>query len=290
MPELPEVETTLRGIQPYVEDAIFVDLEVRNPALRWPVLTKDLQQLLGQTVLSCERRAKYILLHTEKGSAMLHLGMSGSLRVLSADEKDNLKKHDHIDLCFRRTSIDQEKESTGSSSENVWIVRFHDPRRFGSLLFLSKGEQQQHPLLSKLGPEPLTNEFNEDYLFKLSRKRQQAVKNFIMNGHIVVGVGNIYASEALFLAKVRPTRPAKKVTKREYQRLCQAIKMVLAKAIEVGGTTLRDFTSSDGQAGYFRQKLNVYDRDGKPCKSCGNEIKRVVIGQRSSFYCPSCQK
>lgn len=286
MPELPEVETTLRGIQPFVDGAILSKVEVRNASLRWPVPVKELQTLTGQQVNRSYRRAKYILLETSKGSMMLHLGMSGSVRVVDAALQEAPAKHDHIDLHFQQVLEDE-----GAHKE--WIIRYHDPRRFGSLLFIDSKEQLEvdtHPLLEKLGPEPLSDSFNAEHLFKHSRKRNVAVKNFIMNGHVVVGVGNIYASECLFLAKVRPTRPAGKVTKAEYAKITDAIKQVLDKAIKVGGTTLRDFTGSDGKAGYFSQKLNVYDRGEKSCKECNFEIKRIIIGQRSSFYCPQCQK
>jgi len=250
VPELPEVETTLKGIQPYVEKSTLVGVVVRNGSLRWPVPVEDVESLVGQCIQSTTRRAKYILMQTEQGALMLHLGMSGSVRI---------------------------------------IDRYHDPRRFGSLLFVDNNTGR-HPLLEKLGPEPLSKEFNSSYLFKSSRKRSVAVKNFVMDGHVVVGVGNIYASESLFMAGVRPTRPANKVTRKEYELIVKAIKEVLATAISVGGTTLRDFTQSDGQAGYFQQKLNVYDQEGKACNVCCTPIKRIVIGQRSSFYCHSCQK
>jgi len=261
VPELPEVETTLKGIQPYVEKSTLVEVVVRNESLRWPVPVADIESLVGQCIKSATRRAKYILMQTEKGALMLHLGMSGSVRILGSEDTAELKKHDHIDLVFEQ------------ADSKRYILRYHDPRRFGSLLFVDNNEGQ-HPLLEKLGPEPLSEEFNADYLFKSSRKRSVAVKNFVMDGHVVVGVGNIYASESLFMAGVRPTRPANKVTRKEYELITQAIKKVLAKAISVGGTTLRDFTQSDGQAGYV----------------CGTLIKRIVIGQRSTFYCPNCQK
>ena len=280
MPELPEVETTLRGIQPFIDDAVLTHIEVRNASLRWPVPVKDLQSLIGDKVVRSYRRAKYILLETAKGTMMLHLGMSGSVRIIAKDKQEPPGKHDHLDLCFHQLSSSHENQE--------WILRYHDPRRFGSFLFIGVN-QNTHPLLEKLGPEPLSEKFNQELLFKQSRRRSVAIKNFIMNGHVVVGVGNIYASEALFMARIRPTRPAGKVTKAEYQRLSDAIKAVLQKAINVGGTTLRDFTGSDGQAGYFSQELNVYDLDGQPCQVCGSLIKRIIIGQRSSFYCPQCQ-
>lgn len=282
MPELPEVETTLRGIQPFIENAILTSVDVRNPALRWPVPTVRLESLIGQEVRRLYRRAKYIIFETSQGAMMLHLGMSGSVEIIKKSVAKNIRKHDHVDLIF-------EKKSTTSGKFEEWILRYHDPRRFGSLLFIEHGNAS-HPLLEMLGPEPLSDDLTGSYLFTQSRKRTVAVKNLIMNGHVVVGVGNIYASEALFIAKVRPMRPAGKVTKTEYERISDAIKTVLAKAIAVGGTTLRDFTGSNGQAGYFSQKLNVYDRDKDGCRLCGTLIKRINIGQRSSFYCSSCQR
>ena len=271
MPELPEVETTLRGIAPFVTNATITGIEVRNPSLRWPVPVEEMQQLLGQTIIAGNRRAKYILLSTANTALMIHLGMSGSLRVLDPDTPAG--KHDHIDM-----SLDGSK-----------ILRYNDPRRFGSWLLID-GAVDNHPLLSHLGPEPLSDDFNGAHLFRLSRKRKVAVKNFIMDGKIVVGVGNIYASEALFMAQVRPGRQASKVTRREYDELAARIRFVLKRSIDMGGTTLRDFTQADGQAGYFKQKLQVYDRLGEPCRVCQEPIKKVIIGQRSSFYCPSCQR
>jgi len=271
MPELPEVETTLRGIHPFVMDAKLTAVDVRNSSLRWPVPVSELEQLVGQRVAQASRRAKYILLDFRSATVILHLGMSGSLRVL--DKEHVPQKHDHIDLVFNDTKV----------------LRFNDPRRFGCLL-VSHGDLDEHKLLSHLGPEPLDEVFDAEYLFKQSRKRSVPIKNFIMQGQVVVGVGNIYASEALFLAGVRPTRHASKVTKREYSKLVEAIKFVLKRSIDMGGTTLRDFTRVDGQAGYFKQKLQVYDRLDQPCRECGTVIKKIVIGQRSSFYCPKCQK
>jgi formamidopyrimidine-DNA glycosylase len=212
---------------------------------------------------------------------MLHLGMSGSVRMLSKNNVGAPGKHDHIDLVF-------------TLKEEQWLLRYNDPRRFGSLLFVGPrtidSNQLIHPLLEKLGPEPLSDDFDANLLFTLSRKRNVAIKNFIMNGHVVVGVGNIYASESLFMSGIKPMRPAGKVTRAEYEKLTSAIKQILAKAIQVGGTTLRDFTGSDGKAGYFQQTLNVYERDKDACVNCGTIIKRIVIGQRSSFYCSRCQK
>lgn len=270
MPELPEVETTLRGITPFVTNATITGVEVRNPSLRWPVPVEQMQELLGQPIISGYRRAKYILLNTANTTLMIHLGMSGSLRVL--DPETPAGKHDHIDLSLNGSKI----------------LRYNDPRRFGSWLLID-GSVDSHPLLSHLGPEPLSDAFNGEHLFRLSRKRKVAVKNFIMDGKIVVGVGNIYASEALFMAGVRPGRQATRVTRREYDNLADRIKFVLQRSIDMGGTTLRDFTRADGQAGYFKQKLQVYDRFAEPCRVCQTPIKKVTIGQRSSFYCPSCQ-
>ena len=271
MPELPEVETTLRGIAPFVERATLTSVEVRNASLRWPVPVQGLQTLVGQTVQGGYRRAKYILLPMQSATLMIHLGMSGSLRVLPPDTPAG--KHDHIDI--------------GLNGDRV--LRYHDPRRFGSWLLI-EGDVNQHTLLSRLGPEPLSDAFDSEYLFRQSRKRRIPVKNFIMDGTVVVGVGNIYASEALFMAGIRPTRKAAKVTRHDYVRLVETIQFVLRRSIDMGGTTLRDFTQADGQAGYFRQKLQVYDRLGEPCRVCSTSIKKIVIGQRSSFYCPVCQR
>lgn len=271
MPELPEVETTLRGIKPFVVNATLSSINVRNASLRWPVPVAELELLLGLQVISATRRAKYILLDLQSAVVILHLGMSGSLRIL--DKSHVPQKHDHIDLIFNDSKI----------------LRFNDPRRFGCLL-VTKQPVEEHKLIAHLGPEPLSESFNSDYLFQQSRKCNIPLKNFIMQGQLVVGVGNIYASEALFLANIRPTRRAKQVTRGECKKLVAAIKHILRKSIEVGGTTLRDFTHVDGQAGYFKQKLQVYNRLNKPCRECGGLIEKIVIGQRSSFYCPTCQK
>ena len=271
MPELPEVETTLRGIHPFVMNAELSDVTVRNPSLRWPIPVIALESLVGQRITRVSRRAKYILLGFDSATVILHLGMSGSLRVL--DKGHAPKKHDHVDLLL----------------SDKKILRFNDPRRFGCLL-LTHDAPEEHKLLSHLGPEPLHDSFDAEYLFKQSRKRNVPVKNFIMQGQVVVGVGNIYASEALFMAGVRPMRVACKVTQQEYSKLVDTIKFVLQRSIDMGGTTLRDFTRVDGQAGYFKQKLQVYDRLDKPCRECDALVKKIVIGQRSSFYCPKCQR
>ena len=271
MPELPEVETTLRGIEPYLLHNQIKQIIVRNASLRWPIPSQDLPVLHGCTIDALSRRAKYVLIHTSKGSLILHLGMSGSVRIV--DTSVEPEKHDHVDIIL------------GDGK----VMRFNDPRRFGCLLF-SVSDPLQHKLIKHLGPEPLSAEFNGDYLYQQSRKRTIAIKNFIMDGKVVVGVGNIYASESLFMSGIKPTMAANKLSSKRYAKLAHSIKKVLAKAIESGGTSLRDFTQSDGKPGYFGQELQVYGREAEPCLVCGTEIKQVVIGQRSSFYCPRCQK
>jgi len=242
---------------------------VRDPRLRWPV-PDEIHRAERQRVIGLRRRAKYLLIELEQGGLIIHLGMSGSLRVLS--EFMAPEKHDHFDI-----------ELEGGA-----CLRFNDPRRFGAFLW-ADGSPDSHELLSKLGPEPLSDDFSADYLFSRSRKRRVAVKNFIMNGHVVVGVGNIYASEALFMAGIHPQRAAGKISADRYAGLVDSIRDVLSRAIRQGGTTLRDFVNSDGAPGYFAQELLVYDRAGKDCFQCGAAIRQKVIGQRSSYYCPSCQ-
>lgn len=270
MPELPEVETTRRGIAPHIEGQRISRIIVRQPRLRWPVPRGLDKRLAGQVIQQVERRGKYLLIETAEGSLILHLGMSGSLRI--TDPAIPPRKHDHVDIVL----------------DNGKCLRFHDPRRFGAMLWSRK--PLSHELIKNLGPEPLGDDFNGDYLFEQSRGRKLAVKNFIMDSHVVVGVGNIYASEALFLAGIHPSRPAGRISKARYLVLADAIKQVLSKAINEGGTTLRDFVREDGQPGYFAQSLNVYGRDGKACRTCGATIRKKVIGQRSSYYCPACQK
>jgi formamidopyrimidine-DNA glycosylase len=278
MPELPEVETTLRGIEPFVRDAQIVAIKVRNASLRWPVPVNALKDLAGKTVLRLERRAKYIIWHIDKGALLLHLGMSGSVRVIDPGVTDLVPgKHDHIDITLR------------SKAGNTHIVRYNDPRRFGCCLWVDSAVES-HPLLVSLGPEPLQEEFDAAYLFARSRGRKVAIKNLIMDGKVVVGVGNIYASEALFRAGIRPGTAAKRLTRRGSEALVAAIKYVLAKAIQAGGTTLNDFSQSDGRPGYFRIELQVYGRAGEPCFRCGERIKSTVHGQRSTFYCATCQQ
>lgn len=271
MPELPEVETTRRGLLPHLQNQTINNVIVRNAKLRWPVTKKLSTLLIGQTIINIERRGKYLIFETGIGNMLVHLGMSGSLRITEADGLR--KKHDHIDWVFN----------------NNKILRFHDPRRFGSVHW-TKTDPLEHPLLVKLGPEPLNREFNGTHLFTLSRKRTVAIKNFIMNSQVVVGVGNIYASESLFLAGIRPSRAAGKVSKTDYEKLAKTIKQVLRASIKQGGTTLRDFVNEAGNPGYFRQKLRVYERAGQACINCASPIQQKVIGQRASYYCSHCQK
>ncbi|MEO0437232.1 MAG: bifunctional DNA-formamidopyrimidine glycosylase/DNA-(apurinic or apyrimidinic site) lyase [Pseudomonadota bacterium] len=270
MPELPEVETTRRGIQPFCEGRRVSDVVVRERRLRWPV-PRDLPAVLvGQRVLRVERRAKYLLLYTDVGVLLIHLGMSGSLRVLL--EPLLPAKHDHIDLCL----------------ESGAVLRYNDPRRFGSFQWFPLGEALTP--LAKLGPEPLSEEFDGALLHERSRGRKAPVKAFVMDGGIVVGVGNIYANEALYHAGIRPDRAAGRISLARYQTLASEIKVVLAKAIERGGTTLRDFVGGDGQPGYFSQELFVYGRGGEPCKHCQRLLSEKVIAQRASVYCVACQR
>ncbi|MDG1462291.1 MAG: bifunctional DNA-formamidopyrimidine glycosylase/DNA-(apurinic or apyrimidinic site) lyase [Gammaproteobacteria bacterium] len=270
MPELPEVETTLRGIRPSLLNQQIQKLIVRNRSLRWPVPDGLEAILAGKAVNSLKRRGKYILIGTDAGTAILHLGMSGSLRIL--DRKTPAAKHDHVDFVLHSGKI----------------IRFNDPRRFGSLLW-SDQDPSQHKLLAALGPEPLSNDFDGEYLYTIGKQRKVSIKQLIMNSHIVVGVGNIYASESLFRAGIRPTQQAKRLSKKRYLKLVKEIKTVLAEAIEMGGTTLRDFQGSDGKPGYFSIKLKVYGRAEEACDNCGSKIKHIVQGQRATYYCRSCQ-
>ncbi len=275
MPELPEVETTRRGIEPHVVGREITAVTLRRPDLRWPIPSEVSALLPGQRIDAVERRAKYLLLHTAAGSALLHLGMSGMLRVLPPDAP--LGPHDHVDIALAPIP--------GSGPR---VLRFTDPRRFGCLLWQAPGER--HPLLARLGPEPLTDDFDGDLLWHLSRGRSAAVKLFLMDNAVVVGVGNIYASEALFAAGIDPRRAAGKVSRARYARLATEVKRILAWAIERGGTTLRDFLNPDGAPGYFFRELNVYGRVGEPCRVCVTPIRQVTLGQRSTFWCPTCQR
>jgi formamidopyrimidine-DNA glycosylase len=272
MPELPEVETTLRGIEPHILNCVVERIVVRQRSLRWPV-PQDIDTVFsGEKIVKVRRRAKYLLLCCRQNTLIIHLGMSGSLRVLPTASEFN--KHDHLDIEFN----------------NGAILRFHDPRRFGCVLYSNNSDLESHKLLANLGPEPFEEEFSAGYLFKQTRKRNVAIKSFIMNGNIVVGVGNIYASEALHMAGIMPGKAARRVSLAACTRLVEAIKTVLARAIESGGTTLKDFTNGDGKPGYFSQQLNVYGRAGEPCFRCGASIRSRVLGQRTSYYCATCQK
>jgi formamidopyrimidine-DNA glycosylase len=274
MPELPEVETTCQGIAPHLAGKKITSIDIRNGSLRWPV-SDEIHHLknIPLTEDNCvSRRAKYILIAIPLNQhIIIHLGMSGSLRICSPDEE--LKKHDHV--IFHLSSGLQ--------------MRYHDPRRFGSVLWTDK-HIPQHPLFIKLGPEPLTNAFSAAYLMEKSKQRKKTIKQHIMDNHIVVGVGNIYACEALFMAGINPQREAGSISKPRLSKLRENIREVLQRSIDQGGTTLKDFIQSDGQPGYFKQQLNVYDREGQPCQKCEALIKRVILGQRSTFYCPKCQK
>lgn len=272
MPELPEVETTRRGIEPWVTDRKIEGIILRRGDLRQPV-SPGIADLVGNRITAVRRRSKYLLCDlADRQVLMIHLGMSGSLRICAAAE--DWRKHDHLALVM-----------DGGNE-----LRFHDPRRFGLVLLLAQGEEENHPLLKKLGPEPLGEHFSPANLHAGLARRGIAVKFAIMDATLVVGVGNIYASEALFRAGIDPRLAASRVSRPRAARLHAAIREVLELAIEVGGTTLRDFLNSDGQPGYFRQQLMVYGRGGEPCRVCSSIIRQAVLGQRSTFWCPRCQK
>ena len=269
MPELPEVETTLRGITPSLLNRRIVSLDVREPRLRWPVQIPS--DVCGERIVRLTRRAKYLLLYVDAGALILHLGMSGHLRIVSGNVPPG--KHDHLDILL----------------DHGLALRLTDPRRFGSLHW------QPHPvadhwLLRNLGVEPLSDAFTGDYLFARSRRRRAAVKNFLMDAHVVVGIGNIYANEALFKAGVRPRIAAGRLSRARYREIVARIRETLTTAIGQGGTTLRDFVGSDGRPGYFANELLVYGRQGKPCRRCGSLLKGLRVGQRSTVYCPNCQR
>ncbi len=271
MPELPEVETTRRGIAPHVCGRRIDGLIVRQRRLRWPVPADLGQHLEGRRIDAVGRRGKYLLLSLGTGTLIIHLGMSGSLRILRRPDPPG--PHDHIDLLL----------------EDETRLRFTDPRRFGAWLW-SAGTAAQHPLLATLGPEPLETGFNAGHLHALARRRRSAVKSFIMNSRVVVGVGNIYANEALFRAGIHPARAAGRISLARYERLVEAIKTVLREAIDQGGTTLRDFVDGEGRPGYFRHNLQVYQRGAQDCPRCGAVIRESRIGQRSSYFCARCQR
>ncbi len=270
MPELPEVETTLRGIRTRVIGETVERVVVREGRLRWPVSDTLAEELPSQTIHRVSRRGKYLLLYGQSGCLILHLGMSGSLRILPAHVAP--ERHDHVDVVFT----------------NAMSLRFRDPRRFGALLW-TQGDPLSHPLLAHLGPEPWEPRLNGAYLYQRARHRRLAVKSFLMDAHTVVGLGNIYANEALYLAGIHPGRHAGRIAQSRYEGLVQAIRTVLDEAIAEGGTTLRDFVDSAGRPGYFRQRLRVYDRAGEPCPSCHAMIRQRPIAQRASFFCRACQ-
>jgi formamidopyrimidine-DNA glycosylase len=271
LPELPEVETTRRGVEPYVLGRTVVALNVHEPRLRWRIPAELPGRIAGQRVRRTGRRAKYLLLELTHGTLIWHLGMSGSLRVVPVATPR--LDHDHLDLVL----------------DSGYMLRFNDPRRFGSLHYTTE-DASEHPLLASLAPEPLDREFDGNYLWRATRRRRLAVKQLLMNSRLVVGVGNIYANEALFRARVRPRRAARSLSRAEAGRLVRAIRAVLQLAIRAGGTTLRDYVGVDGSPGYFRQRLYVYERAGKPCRRCGTAIRAVTQGQRSTYYCPICQR
>ena len=271
MPELPEVETTRRGLAPHVRGRRVRALKVYERRLRWPVAPGLPARLAGQPIVATGRRAKYLLLTLESGTLLVHLGMSGNLRVVPAGSPR--VPHDHFDLEL----------------DSGCALRFNDPRRFGSLLYV-RGDPLAHPLLAHLAPEPFAREFDAGYLWRITRRRRVAVKQLLMNSRLVVGVGNIYASEALFRARIRPRRPARSLSRAEAARLARAVRAVLRGAIRAGGTTLRDYLRADGSPGYFRQRLYVYERAGRRCRRCGTLVRAITQGRRSTYYCPACQK
>jgi formamidopyrimidine-DNA glycosylase len=270
MPELPEVEITKRGIEPHTLGHKVLSVVTRAKKLRWPIPTQLNKKLTNQVFTSVSRRAKYLLLHTEPGTLIIHLGMSGSLRITTPEVP--AQKHDHVDIVFSKH-----------------ILRLRDPRRFGAVLWTSK-DPLTHKLLASLGLEPLHDEFTAEHLYQVSRNRRISVKEFIMNSHVVVGVGNIYATEALFASKIHPLRAAGKISLPRYKLLVAAIKDILAQAIQRGGTTLRDFTREDGKPGYFQQELRVYGRAKQPCVVCSHSLLSTKQGQRTTTYCTQCQR
>lgn len=269
MPELPEVEVCRLGISPHVIGQTVTSVIVRNPNLRWPI-PKTVKTLKGQVVDAVERRSKYLMLKMEKGTLLIHLGMSGTIRVINKTLK--IEKHDHFDLVL----------------DNGKALRLNDPRRFGAVLFLPDNVDEQG-ILAKLGPEPLGDDFNYGYLFEKAKNRKVPIKTFLMNNDIVVGVGNIYANEALFKVGILPTTKAGDISEQNFDKLTDIIKEVLAAAIKQGGTTLKDFTQADGKPGYFAQELKVYGRAGKKCLVCETILEEVRQSNRSSVYCPTCQ-
>ncbi len=277
MPELPEVEVTRRGIAPHIEGRTVTGVVLRHTGLRWPFPANLAERLAGRTVRATSRRGKYLLIGFDHGTLIIHLGMSGHLRVLPLGTEP--KKHDHFDLVV----------GDGAARQ---VLRLHDPRRFGAVLWHANddGELDQHVLLRGLGVEPLEAGFSGELLFRASRKRSAPVKQFLLAGDVVVGVGNIYACESLFRAGISPKTAAGRISRGRYDKLAVAIRDILAEAIVQGGSTLRDFIAVNGQSGYFQQTYFVYDREGVPCRNCGAPVRRILQGQRSTFYCVNCQK
>lgn len=273
MPELPEVEVTRRGVAPHVEGRMVTGVTLRHTGLRWPFPEALAERLLGSQVRSTGRRGKYLLIRFDHGTLIIHLGMSGHLRILPLETPP--QKHDHFDLAL-----------------GDHVLRMTDPRRFGAVLWhdVSEGAVEQHMLLRGLGVEPLENAFSARMLYRMTRNRSAPIKQVLLAGDIVVGVGNIYASESLFKAGINPRTAANRIGIARYEKLAQAIRETLAAAIEQGGSTLRDFMAADGQPGYFQQSYFVYDRAGQPCRICGSEVRQFKQGQRSTFYCVNCQK
>lgn len=271
MPELPEVETTRRGVLARVRGRRIAAVRVYQPRLRWPVPASLGRTLPGQVIKTVRRRGKYLWFETPAGSMIVHLGMSGSLRILAAPPAAGA--HDRLDVVFHDASV----------------LRLRDPRRFGCVLWTG-ADPLQHPLLRHLGPEPFGAAFTPDYLHDASRGRRVAVHALLMNGRIVAGVGNIYASEALFRAGIRPSRRAGRLSRKDCGRLVAAVRATLKSALKAGGTSLRDFRDSEGRPGYFRTRLRVYDRAGEPCRRCGTPVRSLRAGQRTAYFCPLCQK
>jgi formamidopyrimidine-DNA glycosylase len=271
LPELPEVETVRRGLAPHLENSRIVSLSVRQPMLRWPIDKSLAKQLPGLVIQEVRRRAKYLLIHCGAGHLIIHLGMSGSLRLIARGVA--LQKHDHYDMEL----------------EGGRLLRFNDPRRFGSLHW-TQAPPEEHALLRGLGKEPLDREFNGAWLYRATRGRSASIKHFLMDQHHIVGVGNIYANEALFRAGISPKIPAHRVGQERCDKLVRAVKHTLRRALAAGGSTLRDFVNSAGEPGYFQQSYRVYGRTGEPCYHCGSAIRVSRQGQRGTFFCPRCQR
>jgi len=271
VPELPEIETIKQGLAPIVEGQVITRVIVRQRQLRLPI-TKNLSKILVKQIIhKLKRRGKYLLFYCDKGCLLIHLGMSGVLTLVS--QQNTLKKHDHVDICFKNGSC----------------LRFNDPRRFGCMLWID-GDPLKHKLLENLGVEPLSKNFDAKYLFAKTQKRNVSIKQFLMNNKMVVGIGNIYVAEFLFKTKIHPATKAKNLTLAQCRKIVCATKSILKRAIKAGGTTFRDYRKADGELGYFQQKLFVYGRQGEECKTCGVKLKSIVLGQRSTVFCPNCQK